>query len=106
MTLRLIFLGLSIVALAVILLLYRRVQQIRSRGPGDGESSLFSTARGSDADSKEDWEGLNLDGMHDVNRDEVQRILAKLSVLGGLAITPSERAFLHRMVEAERRSGG
>jgi hypothetical protein len=106
MTLRLIFLGLSILAFAVILLLYRRVQQIRSPGPGHGDGSIFSTAHGTDADSKEHWERLNLDVMHQVNRDEVRRILAKLRGLDGLAITPSERAFLDRMVEAERRRGG
>jgi len=49
---------------------------------------------------------MNLDGMHQVNRNEVERILAKLRVLDGLAITPSERAFLDRMVAADRPSRG
>ena len=104
MTLRLVFLGLSILALVVILVLYRRVKQIQRRGGTESTDSDFTSLDVSDKDATKSWEGLSLEGMHRVNQEEVRRILTKLEEMSIRAVTPSERAFLDRMVDAERRS--
>jgi hypothetical protein len=56
-----------------------------------------------DLESKARWESLDLDRVHEVNREEVQRILIKLKVTSVPALNRQERAFLDRVVEAERR---
>jgi len=42
------------------------------------------------------WNSISLDGLHPVNRDEVERLLAKVAERGPSGLTPDERAFLHR----------
>lgn len=41
-----------------------------------------------------DWRGVNLDRVHEVNRDEVSRILAKIESSGEGSLTSQERVFL------------
>jgi membrane associated rhomboid family serine protease len=44
----------------------------------------------------ERWKRIPLDQLHPVNREEVERVLAKLDGLGAGSLTPEERAFLDR----------
>ena len=104
MTLRLVFLGLSILALVVILVLHKRVKGIQRRGATESTDPDSTSLDMSDKDAAKSWEGLSLEGMHRVNQEEVRRILTKLEEISIEAVTPSERAFLDRMVDAERRS--
>lgn len=46
------------------------------------------------------WKGINLDGLHELNRDEVARLLAKVDEKGAGSLTPPERQFLDRMSAA------
>jgi len=43
------------------------------------------------------WKGISVDGMHELNRDEVVRLLSKVDGDGAGSLTPSERQFLDRM---------
>ncbi|MBT4188255.1 MAG: rhomboid family intramembrane serine protease [Gemmatimonadales bacterium] len=43
------------------------------------------------------WEGISLDGLHELNREEVERLLGKVESDGSGTLTPSERTFLDRM---------
>ncbi len=104
MTLRLVLLGLNILVFVGIVLLYRRVKQTQPSQGIEASGSTAGVADGDDLRAKESWERLDLKKMHRVNREEVERVLAKLHETSVRALTPSERAFLDRMVEAERRS--
>lgn len=41
-----------------------------------------------------DWKGVNLDAVHELNRDEVKRILTKIEAQGERSLTSQERVFL------------
>jgi membrane associated rhomboid family serine protease len=41
-----------------------------------------------------DWKGVNLEKVHELNRDEVQRILTKIESQGERSLTSQERVFL------------
>lgn len=43
------------------------------------------------------WQGISLDALHELNRDEVVRLLAKVQAGGAGKLTQSEREFLDRM---------
>jgi membrane associated rhomboid family serine protease len=44
-----------------------------------------------------DWEGIPRDGLHGVTLEELERIEAKARASGIRALTPDERAFVHRL---------
>jgi membrane associated rhomboid family serine protease len=44
----------------------------------------------------ERWRRISRDGLHPVNRDELDRVLDKISATGLSSLTPSERDFLER----------
>lgn len=48
---------------------------------------------------KERWEQVNLDRIHPVNREEVERLLALADVQGPDALSPRERLFLETMTQ-------
>ena len=43
------------------------------------------------------WKGISMDALHELNREEVERLLAKVRAAGPSALTDSEREFLDRM---------
>ena len=43
------------------------------------------------------WKGIGLDSLHELNRGEVERLIAKAELLGAGGLTPTERDFLNRM---------
>jgi len=51
----------------------------------------------------ERWRALDLECLHPVNREEVETLLARLEGASTHVLSRQERAFLDRMVEAERR---
>ena len=104
MALRLLISGLSILAPVVVVALYRRVRQTHPQRRVEGPNSQYQSRYVADIEAKESWKGLDLERMHRINRDEVKLILSKLRATRVGALTASERAFLDRMVEAERQS--
>lgn len=43
------------------------------------------------------WKGISVDSLHELNREEVERLLAKVKVDGPGSLSASEREFLDRM---------
>ncbi len=52
---------------------------------------------GSERDSRTRWASINLSSMHDLNRNEVEELLARVDRNGMRALSPEERQFLDRM---------
>lgn len=52
---------------------------------------------GGDRTSVARWKGISVESLHELNREEVQRLLAKVQAGGPTALTDSEREFLDRM---------
>ncbi len=60
-------------------------------------SSTQPSANVSDRTARERWKGISLEGLHELNRDEVVRLLDKVEAEGTKSLTPAERDFLDRM---------
>ncbi len=56
-----------------------------------------STQKAPDRVAVARWKGIGLEGLHEINREEVERLLAKVELGGPRSLTPSEREFLDRM---------
>lgn len=56
-----------------------------------------AAARGGDVDR---WRRIDRDALHPVNREELDRVLAKLEASGAASLTADERAFLDRFSAA------
>jgi hypothetical protein len=52
-----------------------------------------------DRDARYRWHHIPLDRVHEINRDEVRRLLNKVEALGVDGLTMRERSFLERMAE-------
>ena len=42
------------------------------------------------------WMDISREGLHEINREELDRVLDKISAMGAEALTVDERAFLER----------
>ena len=51
---------------------------------------------GRDGEDIRRWANIQLEGLHEVNRDEVERLQAKITELGVATLTLEERAFMNR----------
>jgi hypothetical protein len=103
-TLLIILLGINLTALAVVWVLYRRARKAQKKRRVEAPNSEHKSRYVMDLEARERWESLDLGHLHEVNREEVEKVLAKLRATSVRALTSQERAFLDRMVEAERRS--
>ena len=65
-------------------------RQLRPETPSSG---VFA-----DRVSEARWTGMSLDGLHELNREEVVRLLDKIRDQGVASLTDAERDFLNRMV--------
>jgi membrane associated rhomboid family serine protease len=63
---------------------------------GPWRASAARPARRLDAAVLEQWGKIRLEDLHPVNREEVERLLARLAVGGIASLTPEERAVLDR----------
>jgi flagellar biosynthesis/type III secretory pathway M-ring protein FliF/YscJ len=103
-TLLFILLGLNTVALAVVWVLYRKARKAQKRRRVEAPNSQYKSQYVLDLEAKDRWEAVDLGLLHEVNREEMEKVLAKLRATNVRALTPGERAFLDNMVEAERRA--
>jgi len=67
----------------------RAFQKAMSPGP--------SPILGSDRGGTARWKGISLDGLHEINREEIERLLVKVEADGAPSLTQAERDFLNRM---------
>jgi hypothetical protein len=82
----------------------RRAQRARRARRLEAPNSEYKSPYVLELEAKERWEGIALDRLHQVNREEVQRLHKTLADGGVRALSGSEKAFLDRMVDALRRT--
>ncbi len=99
-----VLLGLNTIAAGVVWVLYRRARRAQKRRRVEAPNSEYRSLYVMDLEAKDRWESLDLSLLHEVNREEMEKVLAKLRATNVRALTPNERAFLDRMVEAEDRA--
>lgn len=75
--------------------LYLRWMELRSPGVQFRAKAAAPVTRSSGADL-ERWRRVRLEALHPINREEYERVLAKVQLVGAGALTPDERAFLDR----------
>ena len=99
----LILLAANLAALIGMFVMYRRVKKAQIKRRVEAPNSQYKSPYVLDLESKERWQSIDLERLHEVNREEVEKLLGKLAVTNIRALTTSERAFLDRMVEAQER---
>ncbi|HEU4563046.1 MAG TPA: rhomboid family intramembrane serine protease [Gemmatimonadaceae bacterium] len=62
-------------------------------------TTLETASAGTDLSDLRRWEAIPRDELHVINREEVERLLAKARATGPGSLTPSERATLNRFSE-------
>jgi hypothetical protein len=93
----------NLALLGMTFVLYKRMKKAQAKRRVEAPNSQYKSQYVLDLESRERWEAIALDRLHEVNREEVEKLLAKLRVSGVRALSVSERAFLDRMVEAQER---
>ncbi len=99
----LILLAANSLTLAGMYVLYRRWKKAQNKRRVEAPNSQYKSPYVLDLEAKERWKSIDLERLHEVNREEVEKLLGKLAVTNVRALTTSERAFLDRMVEAQER---
>lgn len=102
----LVLLAAETAALVALAVLYRKAKKAGKVRRVEGPNSQFKSPYVMDLESKERWETMDLDHLHEVNREEVVKILGKVRALGVRGLSANERAFLDRMADAAGRSRG
>lgn len=75
--------------------LYLRWLELRSPAVQFRARTAAPAPRSSGADV-ERWRRVRLEQLHPINREEYERVMAKVQLVGAAALTPDERAFLDR----------
>jgi hypothetical protein len=99
----LILLAANTLTLVGMYVLYRRWKKAQHKRRVEAPNSQYKSPYVLDLEAKERWKSIDLERLHEVNREEVEKLLGKLAVTNIRALTTSERAFLDRMVEAQER---
>lgn len=86
---------LGAVALTRALRAHRRARQRVVEPPNSHYTSQLARER----DSRTRWHTIDLERIHEINRGEVERLLAKIDATSSDALRPQERAFLDHMAE-------
>ena len=106
----LVLLVLNTAALTVVLVLYRKAKKAQKKRRVEAPNSQYKSQYVLDLESKERWESIDLSRLHEVNREEVEKTLAKLRATSVRALTVGERSLLDRMADSQdrvlQRSGG
>ncbi len=77
----------------------RRSASFRRKATPGAEPSAIERISGKAAREEKRWEAIRIDGLHEINRQEVERIRSKIDTEGPGSLTPDERAFMNRMVD-------
>ena len=76
----------------------------RGSAKGDFQRAMKTPSRGggfvNDRTAMERWKGISIDALHELNREEVERLLAKATTGGAQSLTQSERSFMDRMASS------
>lgn len=77
----------------------RERRKLKARRVVEKPNSHYKSKGVSDVESKHRWSSIPVDRLHEINREEVESLLEKVTRLGVNSLSPSERAFLDRMAE-------
>ncbi len=69
-------------------------------GKDVGNSESRSTSWGAKREVAPNWKNIKTEGLHKLNRDEVDALLDRISADGVQSLTDEERAFLDRMADS------
>lgn len=93
-------LGLFVLGTLVTLLVLRILRRRRpARRVVEQPNSHYTSARAREAVARHRWHGMPLDRVHEINREEVVRLLAKAEAVSAQALNQKEREFLDYMAE-------
>lgn len=76
-----------------------RVRRRSSRRVVERPNSHYTSPIVRENEARHRWQNMALDRIHEINREEVVRLLAKVEATSVEALHPRERAFLDRMAE-------
>lgn len=99
----LILLAVNTTALVVVTILYRKAKKASKTRRVEAPNSQYKSEYVRDLEAKDRWERIDLDALHEVNREEFEKILAKVRATSVRALTTRERDFLDRMADAHDR---
>lgn len=102
----LVLLAIDTAALVTMTILYRKARKAGRIRRVEGPNSHFKSPYVADLEVKARWESMDLEHLHEVNREEVVKILGKVRATGVRGLTVTERAFLDRMADAQDRTSG
>jgi CBS-domain-containing membrane protein len=112
-TFLLVLVAIEAAALVVVTILYRKAKKAQKKRRVEAPNSQYKSQYVVDLEAQDRWEKMDLSRLHEVNREEVEKILVKVRATSVRALTTHERAFLDRMADAhdrvardERRKGG
>jgi membrane associated rhomboid family serine protease len=77
----------------------RRSAAFRRKAMPGAEPSPIERISGKASRAEKQWETIRVESLHEINRQEVERIQAKIRDRGAGSLTPDERAFMNRMVD-------
>jgi len=77
----------------------RRAMRKRQPKLVEKPNSYYTPKLVLDRDSRDRWHLIDLQSVHEINRDEVRRLVDKVDALGIDNLTSRERIFLDRMAE-------
>ena len=75
----------------------RRSTSFRRQATPGADPSAIERLSGRAARAEKKWDGIRVEGLHEINRQEVERVRAKIDESGPGSLTPDERAFMNRM---------
>ena len=93
--------GLTVIAgITTALLLRRRARRRNRPRVVEAPNSHYQSRGVQNLVDQERWEGIRIDRLHEINAEEVRLLLARVRENGVRGLSPSDRAFLDRMVTA------
>ena len=93
-------LGLAALTGGIVTYRVRKAQRTRRARRLEAPNSEYKSPYVLELEARERWEGIPVERLHEVNREEVQRLQVTLRDGGVRALSASERAFLDRMIDA------
>jgi membrane associated rhomboid family serine protease len=77
----------------------RRSSAFRRKATPGAEPTAAERITGKASRDEKRWQSIRVDALHEINRQEVERIQAKIAKDGSGSLSPDERAFMNRMVD-------
>ena len=75
----------------------RRRRRIEERRKVEAPNSYYSSTGVRNQEDRERWGSIDLDRLHPLNQEEVERLLRRIDADGVQALSPKDRLFLDNM---------